>query len=144
MKYSTILIPVDGSNFSENAAQRGIELAKQLSASVTLLSVIDIHFIINSSAEGMIDPALYKICEEQAHEHVDSIAEKYPHEHIKKIVEEGIPAEVILKTADSVKANMIIMGTHGRKGLKHVLMGSVAEYVVRHSKVPVMVVPGKD
>jgi nucleotide-binding universal stress UspA family protein len=141
MKYSNIVIAVDGSEFSENAAKKGMELAKQLSASVTLLSVIDISTMVNNSAGGIISPELLTIYTEQAHTTVDSIAEKYPYSKINKVTEEGLPGETVLKIAHRIKADMIIMGTHGRKGLNHLIMGSVAEYVIRRSNIPVMVVP---
>jgi nucleotide-binding universal stress UspA family protein len=140
MKYSNILIPVDGSEFSENAAKKGIELAKQLSASVTLLCVIDTSIMVNNSSGGIISPALLTIYTEQAHTTIDSIAEKYPYSKINKVTEEGVPNETILRIAHHSKADMIIMGTHGRKGLNHLIMGSVAEYVIRRSGIPVMVV----
>lgn len=141
MAYSHILIPVDGSEFSENAAKQGIELAKQLSASVTLLYVIDIPVMVSNAAGEMVNPETFTIYTEQAHTAVDLIAEKFPYSKITKIIEEGVPNETILKIAHSIKADMIVMGTHGRKGLNHLIMGSVAEYVVRHASIPVMVVP---
>jgi nucleotide-binding universal stress UspA family protein len=58
-------------------------------------------------------------------------------------VEEGKPYETILKVASEWAADLIIIGTHGRTGLSHLLMGSVAENVVRHSEIPVMIIPSK-
>jgi len=62
---------------------------------------------------------------------------------ILKFMPEGHPTKDILKTAEIWEADLIVMGTHGRTGLLHLLVGSVAEYIVRHSKIPVMVVPSK-
>jgi nucleotide-binding universal stress UspA family protein len=56
---------------------------------------------------------------------------------------EGHPAEDIIKTAEIWQADLIVTGTHSRTGLGHLLMGSTSEDIVRHSKVPVMVVPSK-
>lgn len=60
-----------------------------------------------------------------------------------KFMPEGRPTKDILKTADIWEANLIVMGTHGRTGLLHLLVGSVAEYVIRHSKIPVMIILSK-
>lgn len=141
MAYSNILIAIDGSKFSENAAKRGIELAQELSASVTLLCVVDMASIVGSFEGGSIDPKVFTIYAEEAKKAVDHIARKFPYKNTTKLTVEGAPTEVIWKTARSKKADLIIMGTHGRRGLSHLFMGSVAEYVVRHSKIPVMVVP---
>jgi nucleotide-binding universal stress UspA family protein len=56
---------------------------------------------------------------------------------------EGNPQEAILKTATIWEADLIVMGTHSRTGLSHFLLGSVAEHVVRHAAIPVMVIPSK-
>jgi nucleotide-binding universal stress UspA family protein len=141
MAYSNILIAVDGSKYSLNAAQRGIELAEQLSASVTLLCVIDVSGIVTNAAGGMIDAEVFTVYADEAKKIVDDIEKKYQYNKIEKLTIEGVPTEVIWKTARSRKSDLIIMGTHGRRGLNHLFMGSVAEYVVRHSKIPVMVVP---
>ena len=141
MAYSNILIAVDGSEFSTNAAKRGIELAEQLSASVTLLCVIDLSIMVTNAAGGAIDSEVFTIYEEEAQAILDKLEKKYPYNKTKKIIVEGVPTETIWRTARSSKADMIIMGTHGRRGLNHLFMGSVAEYVVRHSKIPVLVIP---
>lgn len=56
---------------------------------------------------------------------------------------EGKPAEEILNIANNWEADLIVAGTHGRTGLQHLLTGSVAEYLIRHAKIPVMVIPSK-
>ncbi len=56
-------------------------------------------------------------------------------------IEEGKPFEVILKVAEEWQADWIVIGTHGRKGFSHLLMGSVAEKVIRHSTRPLFVIP---
>ena len=62
----------------------------------------------------------------------------------RKIILFGRPQDEIVKCAEDQKADLIIMGTHGRTGLAHFLVGSVAERVVRTSKVPVLTVPQPD
>lgn len=141
-EHPSILISVDGSSFSEFAAQTGIELARRLNAKVILLSVIDLSNIVgNASVGGIIDAEILNIYHEEAQKVVDNIVKKYPYENITTMTQEGIPSETILRMAAGNKVDMIIMGTHGRTGLRHLFMGSVAEYVIRHSHLPVLVIP---
>ena len=139
-KAPNILIAVDGSSYSDRAAQSGIELAKKLDATVILLCAVDISGLVgNAAVGGSMDSEILKAYEGESKEVVNDLAKKYP--YAKKITQEGIPAEVILSTAKKNKVDVIVMGTHGRKGLSHLFMGSVAEYVVRHSTTPILVIP---
>ena len=61
---------------------------------------------------------------------------------VETVTLEGAPRPVIVDSAIDLRCQMIVMGTHGRSGLAHLLLGSVAEYVVRHSKVPVLTIHG--
>jgi nucleotide-binding universal stress UspA family protein len=142
MNYKNILIAVDGSDCSKKAAKRGIELAKQLSASIIILSVIDMTNAISStSVNGAIDDEMIKAFQDEAQRAITEVVGKTPHANITTLTIEGIPQYEIRNVARSKKADMIIMGTHGRTGIKHLLMGSVAEYVIRHSAIPVLVMP---
>jgi nucleotide-binding universal stress UspA family protein len=58
-------------------------------------------------------------------------------------IEEGKPSEKVLKVAEEWGADLIVCGTHGRKGFEHLLMGSVAERLIRHSTIPLLVIPIK-
>ncbi|HTB32286.1 MAG TPA: universal stress protein [Bacteroidia bacterium] len=141
MAYSTILIAVDGSECSTNAVKKGIELAKDLSAKVILLSVVDMTSMVDNAAVGaIIDKDVEGAFEEEADKLLDKLMKKYPYDKITKISEEGIAKEAINTIAEHHKVDLIVMGTHGRTGLSHLFMGSVAEHVVRHSKIPVMVI----
>src|ERR1700679_1318584 len=141
MAYSNILIAVDGSKCSMNAVKKGIELARDLSANVILLCVVDITAMVDNAAVGaIIDKDVEGIFEDEADKLLESIMAKYPYNKTRKIAEEGIAKEAINSIAEEIKADLIVMGTHGRTGFLHLFMGSVAEHVVRHSKIPVMVV----
>ncbi len=119
-----------------------MDLANQLSASVLILCVIDMTNAINSTAvSGIIDSEMIKEFHEEAEKVVSEITGKNPSENVKTMTVEGIPQYEIRNVARSKKADLIIMGTHGRTGLRHLLMGSVAEFVIRHSTIPVLVVP---
>ena len=71
---------------------------------------------------------------------VDKVFKDYK---IWTFVEKGKPFEAVLKVAEEWEADLIVLGTHGRTGLSHLLMGSVAEKVVRHSTKPLFIVPTK-
>ena len=62
---------------------------------------------------------------------------------IQTVVKSGVLGETILNTASEVKADMIVLGTHSRRGLEKILVGSVAENVLRHSSIPVLIIPTK-
>lgn len=127
-----------------NAVKRGINLAKDLSANVLMLYVLDMHTIISSITENTkknnATRDLELIVEEKADKLLDETLSKYPYDKITPIAIEGSPAEEIHTIAQEHQVDLIVMGTHGRTGLKRLLMGSVAEHVLRYSKIPVMVV----
>tara|TARA_R110000868_G_scaffold358814_5_gene620584 strand:+ start:5352 stop:5537 length:186 start_codon:yes stop_codon:yes gene_type:complete len=60
-----------------------------------------------------------------------------------RFIPEDYPTNHNIKTSEIWEADIIVCGTHGRTGLLHLLVGSVADYIIRHSKIPVMVVPSK-
>lgn len=141
MAYSNILIAIDGSECSMSAVKKGIELAKDLSSNVILLYVVDMTNTIDNAAVGaIVDKNIEGIFEKEADKLIESAIKKYPYAKTTKIIEEGVAKEAINTIAEQHKADLIVMGTHGRTGLNHLLVGSVAEYVIRHSSIPVMVV----
>ena len=145
MTYSNILIAVDGSECSMNAAKKGIELAKDLSANVVMVCAVDMRDMIDTAAVGaIIDSETESVYHNEALNILDKILKKHPYNKVTKVTEEGIPQEVINVIAKKHKADLIIMGTHGRKGLNHLVMGSVAEHVLRYSNIPVLIVPSSE
>lgn len=72
---------------------------------------------------------------------LDEALEKHPYAKAVRLMEEGIVQDTINGIAQELKVDLIIMGIHGRTGLNHFFMGSVAEHVIRHASVPVMVIP---
>jgi len=81
---------------------------------------------------------LLEILREQAHKHMGGLKALIP--DAETFVREASPRTVIVEVALELNCQLIVLGTHGRAGLAHLLLGSVAEYVVRHSKVPVLTV----
>ena len=143
MSYSKILIAVDSSEFSMQAAKKGLELAHQTKAEVALIYVVDTSKAIGNIDAGILPEQAMVILKKEVEQTLDELSEMYNGNSILKFMPEGHPTKDILKTAEIWGADLIVIGTHGRTGLMHLLVGSVAENVVRHSKVPVMVVPSK-
>jgi nucleotide-binding universal stress UspA family protein len=143
MSYKKILIAVDSSEYSLAAAKKGIALAHQLNAKSALLFVIDRARTIHSADAGILPEDAIIILKKEAEQTLDQLATMYNGKELVKFMPEGRPSEDIIKTAEIWGADLIVMGTHGRTGLMHFLMGSVAEHVLRHSKIPVMIVPSK-
>jgi nucleotide-binding universal stress UspA family protein len=135
-----ILIATDGSPASADAVNEGLRLADHLNAEVGLI------YVINTKAMAGVGTA--DIGPQQA---LDEFREDGKHllrdlaqtagRSIALFQPEGEPAEEILKAADEWRANMIVVGTHGRTGVMHLLMGSVAEELLKRSNLPLLVVP---
>lgn len=143
MSYSKILIAVDSSEFSMQAAKKGLELAHQVNAQVALLYVVDTSKALGNVDAGISAEQSLIVLKKEAEQTLDELANMYNGKSILKFMPEGLPTKDIIKTAEVWGANLIVMGTHGRTGLLHLLLGSVAEHVIRHSKIPVMVIPLK-
>jgi nucleotide-binding universal stress UspA family protein len=148
--FKKMLIAVDGSPCSENAAKKGLELAVALQIPVALFSVIDRSQEIIPTDLEVKPIQTGSFLQEQARKNIRQIMEKYIAKsmegHVHEVFTEGLPREEILLKLKEWDAEVLVVGTHGRKGLAHLLLGSTAEYLVRHAKVPVLVVPyeGKD
>jgi nucleotide-binding universal stress UspA family protein len=144
--FTNILIPTDGSEQSQRAVRTGVELAKLHRGRITGVHVIpDYHLLI--AYEGAFDPITEERIEEEARARADSYLA-----FIRKAAEEaGVPCDTvcetsdhpydaILKTADTKKCDLILMTSHGRKGLAAVLLGSETRKVLTHTRVPVLIV----
>ena len=144
--FKNILIPTDGSEQSQRAIRTGVELAKLHGARVTGVHVIpDYHLLI--AYEGAFDP----VTEERIEEEAKARADTYLAFMRETAGEAGVPCstvcetsdhpyDAILKTADTNACDLILMTSHGRKGLAAVLLGSETRKVLTHAKVPVLVV----
>lgn len=141
MAYKKILIAVDSSEYSMKAAKKGLELAHQLEAKAALLFVVEKSKAMGNVDAGITHEQALIVLKKEAEQTLDGLAEMYNGNELMKFMPEGNPEEDIIKTAKNWKADLLILGTHGRTGLKHLLMGSTAERVMRHSDIPVMMVP---
>ena len=143
MAFSKILIAVDSSEYALNAARKGLALAHQLQAKAALIFVVDVARVVHSSDAGIMPEEAVVVLKKEAEQTLDQIAALYNGSDVMKFMPEGHPVEAIIKTAEVWEADLIVMGTHGRTGLMHLLKGSTAESVLHRSKIPVMIVPAK-
>jgi nucleotide-binding universal stress UspA family protein len=144
--FKHILIPTDGSELSQKAIRTGIELAKFHGARVTGVHAIpDYHLMI--AYEGAFDPVTEERIEKEARSRADGYLEFIQKEcRAANVACETVcetsdhPYDAILKTADANKCDLILLHSHGRRGLAAVLLGSETRKVLTYSKIPVMVV----
>jgi nucleotide-binding universal stress UspA family protein len=141
MKISKILVPTDFSACSEQALDYATELASRIDAKVFLLSVIGIpSYGVPELGVGLTATMMDNLITDNQ-KALDELAK--PREYVSQtLVRAGDARDVILQTADELNADLIVMGTHGRRGISRALLGSVAEMIVRTSPIPVLTVRG--
>jgi nucleotide-binding universal stress UspA family protein len=134
--WERILFATDGSKFSEAAASKVIDFAKSYGSEVKVLSVVEVTEEFMARAPGALEDLVTK-----AKAFVEDVKTKAVAEGLKAegIVREGEAYKVITDIAGKEKVGLIIMGSHGRTGLKRLLMGSVTEKVIGYSPCPVLI-----
>jgi len=137
-----ILIATDGSKASENVADFGIEIAKSSGAKIYAVYVIDVTFLDSVLMDETSVKNVYAKFEIIGSEAISLIEENAKAAGIEAtpILLKGNPAEKILDFAENHKVDMIVIGSTGKSGTERFMLGSVSEKVVRHAKVPVLVV----
>ncbi len=159
--FKRILCPVDMSPFSQGAIKLGVKFAQNSDATLYLLHVIDNPFDdLYMSSITQADPALLDLYKDEPAkrarimaatlEHSQVLLKQFCHEwveplpNVRYLVVNGNPFEKILDAAKDYRIDLIVLATHGRTGVKRLLIGNVAEKVVRHAPCPVLTVkPGK-
>ncbi|HCK30952.1 universal stress protein [Acinetobacter ursingii] len=145
MSYHRILVPVDDSPLSDAAVKHAVDVAKAFNSTVTVMSVVavdpfvgvDFYKVAPAVTEHLFE------AETNAEAHLQKISDIFSSNGIEtntKIIREEPTATGILNIADEVNADLIIMGSHGRSGLKKLVLGSVAQKVLAESPVPVLIV----
>jgi nucleotide-binding universal stress UspA family protein len=145
---SNILVPTDGSETARKAIKKTCELAKQTGADIILLSVIDRSAFIAWSIPSFASPTeviepvedyLRQAAEAYLKE-AEKVCKKYRVKS-KKIIRSGHPVEEILKEARKSRADLIVIGSHGRSAIKSAVLGSVTFGVIhKDTKFPVLVI----
>ena len=137
--FKHILVPTDFQASSAHALELAISLASALDAELTLLHVWEVPTSMYSGLVLNTIPLIESI-ERAAAEHLDealrNLRRSVP--RAKSTLHMGAPWREIIDAAAAKNADLIVMGTHGRQGLSHAVLGSVAEKVVRHSTIPVL------
>lgn len=156
MEIQKILIAVDDSKYTDHAAEFGFDMARLYKAEVGLVSIIEPIILPSSGSDPITgltpdisavanEPDMIRLQTNAAESTMQQVVKKYAEGiQITNFTEYGITADGIIKCSIEFGADMIVVGTHNRTGLDRLIMGSVAEHVVRHSHVPVLVVPLKE
>jgi len=151
-----IVIALDFNSNGQQVAQKGYQLATSMDAEIVLLHVMAetgyystyeyspvMGFNNFNTTDVLIPDAIGEI--RQA---VEVFLEKTKQDlgggnNIQTLVKDGDPASTIIDTATSLQADIIVLGSHSRRGLEKILMGSVAEKVLHHSEIPLFIIPFK-
>ena len=149
-----VLIALDYDPTAQIVAETGYEIAKSMKAEALLLHVISdaaqYSYVDYSPVMGFGGFNLHMAQADTA-EKLEIIAQEYLNQSkrhlgdvtIQTVIRIGDFGETILNTASELNADIIVMGTHSRRGLEKILVGSVAENVLRHSSIPVLIIPTK-
>lgn len=151
--YKKILLPTDGSKNSEKAIEHALHIAELEDSEIIILNVVDSVYLTGLPEEDLITKSEL-ILEEESQKiinHVKSIIENMEEEkgfkidHVKLTprTEEGNAADVILKLSEKEDVDLIVIASSGKHMLDRFLLGSVTEKTVRHSTVPILVIPNK-
>ncbi|CAM4312572.1 universal stress protein [Acinetobacter pragensis] len=145
MSYNQILVPVDGSQISFSAVKKAAQIAKAFNSKLTLISLVAEDPF--TDADFYYSSAIMKEYFVQAHENATKsladaleIAKAEGVDAETQVVKGQVSAEGIAETATELKADLIVMGSHGRKGFQKMLLGSFAQDVLRNTELPVLIV----
>jgi nucleotide-binding universal stress UspA family protein len=142
-QYARILVGYDGSENSKRALRKAIELAKVLGSEVRLVAVEDTIGYVPSLAGVVYPPNMRRSLLEQGNallKEAMNLMREAGITNVSGSVKEGSPADVILAYASDYKADLIVLGRRGIRGIERFLMGSVSSAVVSHSECDVLVV----
>lgn len=148
LRIDKILYPTDFSDTAAEALPHALHLAEKYGAELHMLHAHVLHESdpINAAHSFPRMQELYDILERNAEDQMDAALERYPTElKIERVQVRGISAPTsILEYSEQQAIDLIVMGTHGRRGLRRLLLGSVAEEIVRLAPCPVLTVPERD
>lgn len=138
--FKKILCPVDFSDTAMNAAKKAIDFASEIKAEICFLHIIDLQALqsIGDLSGGFVSDLDMLIDEEKPI--LNNLKEECDKKGIKAqtLIVRGNPSDAVLHEAEKGGYDIIIMGTHGKKGVTRAVLGSVAEKIVRNSGIPVL------
>ena len=144
MAIRKILIAIDGEPVAAHAAEMGFELAQSLGAEGALIYGVDPH-LGYAPQGGVPSSQLLAEAERDGRRLLASVAQRSTLQPRRlEFLKIGKPSAEIVKAAAEWPADLIVIGSHGRRGIERALLGSVAEAVLRHAPCPVLVVRGKE
>jgi nucleotide-binding universal stress UspA family protein len=145
--FGHVLLPTDGSKLSSRAVKIGIDFAKKTHARVTAIHVVPEFTMMVDDGITMLSPALKKRFEDEgrarAQKMLNDVAKQARSRGVRcatLCVASDLPYQQIIAVARKKKCDLIMMASHGRRGLSSLLLGSETAKVLLHSKVPVLVV----
>lgn len=152
-----VLIALDYDPTAQMVAEQGYKFARKMNAQVTLLHVIsnEVYYAsrVYSPIMGFTGFTPAETMEMEQNEYIKEAGYNYLEKtkshlgdvNIRTMIMEGDFADTIIKTAAAIRADIVVMGTHSRKWLEKIVMGSVTEKVMKELKVPMLIIPtGKD
>lgn len=151
-----ILIALDYDPSAQKIAEDGYALAKSMNAQVVLLhAVSDVAYYSSLNYSpimgfdsfsnlDIIQTDIVEVLKKAAQEYLDKSKQHLGDETIKTVIKDGDFGDSILDAATEMNVDIIVMGTHRRRGLDKILMGSVAEKVLHHSSIPLFIIPTKE
>ena len=146
--YEQVLIATDGSELGARALEHGLRLAKAMGSRVTIVTVTESAAVIGGGYAAFAGtgfdpiPELIQAQKKQAEAVLGAAAEAAKAQGIEAktvLVDNSYPADGIVATAQDIGADLIVMGSHGRRGIGRLLLGSQTANVLAHSKIPVLV-----
>ncbi len=137
--WKNILLATDGSKYSMSATDKAIDVAKSYDGKITAVSVVDVTEEFQTEAPEAVDRLIAR-----AKGFVEEVKKKAETlgVSIEPVVKEGETYNVITELAKKFASDLIVMGSHGRTGIKRLLMGSVTEKVIGYAPCPVLVIRG--
>jgi len=143
--FRKILVPVDFSDCSMKGLGYAKALANEFKAKLILLHSIALQYYVASDEYARYDfPLLMQQADRTAKQQMRDLVQQTNWNGIETSIQIGHAGQQICTEASDRKADLIAISTHGKTGFKHVLLGSTAEYVVRHAACPVLVVPSRE
>jgi nucleotide-binding universal stress UspA family protein len=142
-KIKTVMIALDYDETSQKVAETGFSLAKEMNAETVLLHVISESPVYYSSYMYMreLKVDIFSDLKKSTQEFLDKTKKHLGDESIKTVFMEGFIADTILKTANELNADIIVMGSHSRKWLETIILGSAAKEVLNRTTIPLFIVP---